>query len=208
MPHDSLCCLNSVIAYCTVFDLQSTPATAMVKCLPLRSVKLHPTDKPWMTVEIKDAIKKRQRAWATGSSHLYYLYRNKVIKLCKYARSRFYRDIVSLMQDTNRKKWWSNIKLMSGLSKPAPLWCISIDGSFLGDNHLAEAVIDSFSNVASDIPPLEFAPIPVHFTPDEYIISPEAAERSLLTIKERKSCGPDEIPNWVRKNFLGSSIYV
>ena len=84
-------------------DFQSTIATAMDKCLPMRSVKLHPTDKPWMTVEIKDAIKKRHRALATGSSHLYYLYRNKVIKLCKYARSRIYRDIVSHMQDTNPK---------------------------------------------------------------------------------------------------------
>ena len=154
-----------------------------------------------MTVEIKDAIKKRQRAWAMGSSHLYYLYRNKVIKLCKYARSRFYRDMVSHMQDTNPKKWWSNIKLMSGLSKPTPLSCISIDGSSLRDTDLAEAINDSFSNVTSDIPPLEFAPIPVHYTPEEYIISPEAVERSLLAIKERKSCGLDEIPYWVLKNF-------
>lgn len=90
---------------------------------------------------------------------------------------------------------------MSGLSKPTPLSCISIDGSFLRDTDLAEAINDSFSNVASNIPPLEFAPIPVHYTPDEYIISPEAVERSLLAIKERKSCGPDEIPNWVLKDF-------
>ena len=105
------------------------------------------------------------------------------------------------MQDTNPKKWWSNIKLLSGLSKPALLSCITIDGTFLRDTDLAEAINDSFSNVASDIPPLEFTPIPVHYTPDEYIITPEAVERSLLAIKRRKSCGPDEIPNWVLKNF-------
>ena len=69
------------------------------------------------------------------------------------------------------------------------------------DAALAEAINDSFSNVAGDIPRLEFNPIPVHDTPDEYIISPEAVERSLSAIKERKSCGPDEIPNWVRKTF-------
>ena len=78
----------------------------------------------------------------------------------------------------------------------------SLKGSFLRDTDLAEAINDSFSNVASDILPLEFAPIPVHYTPDEYIISPEAVERSLLAIKERKSCGPDEIPNWALKNFV------
>ena len=81
------------------------------------------------------------------------------------------------------------------------LFIVNVIPSFLRDTDLAEAINDSFSNVASDILPLEFAPIPVHYTPDEYIISPEAAVRSQLAIKERKSCGPDEIPNWVLKNF-------
>ena len=47
--------------------------TAINSCLPVRSIKLHPTDKPWMTADIKDAIKKRQRAWSKGNIVQYVL---------------------------------------------------------------------------------------------------------------------------------------
>ena len=69
------------------------------------------------------------------------------------------------------------------------------------DNDLVEAINDSFSEVANDIPPLQFTHTSVTTVPSEYIITPEAVERSLSFIKERKSSGPDEIPNWVLKNF-------
>ena len=105
------------------------------------------------------------------------------------------------MRDINPKKWWDSIKLLSGLSKPPPLSSIKVNGSVLQDKALAEAINESFSEVADDIPRLDFTPIPVLHVPDEYIISPEAVESSLSLIQERKSVGPDEIPNWLLKNF-------
>jgi hypothetical protein len=123
-------------------------------------MKLHPTDKPWMTAEIKDAIKRRQHAWVNDFPLQYKSYRNKVNSLCKQARRRFYRESISHTRDTNPKKWWDNIKLLSGLSKPAPLSSITADGSVLRDNERVEAINDTFSKVANDIPPLKFTPIP------------------------------------------------
>ena len=65
-------------------DFHSTLAPAMDKCLPMRSVKLHPTDKPWMTVEIKDAIKKRQRVWAMELSFVLFVpqQRHQTVQIC------------------------------------------------------------------------------------------------------------------------------
>ena len=182
-------------------EFQSVVTDALNTCLPVRSVKLHPSDKPWITSEIKESISKRQQAWANGNTYLYRLYRNKVIKLCKSARRRFYQDSISHMRDINPKKWWDSIKLLSGLSKPPPLSSIKVNGSVLWDKALAEAINESFSEVADDIPRLDFTPIPVLHVPDEYIISPEAVESSLSLIQGRKSVGPDEIPNWLLKNF-------
>ena len=42
--------------------------------------------------------------------------------------------------------------------------------------------------------------LPYH-TPDEFIITPVAVERSLLAVREGKSPGPDDIPNWLLKDF-------
>ena len=180
--------------------------TAINSCLPVRSIKLHPTDKPWMTADIKDAIKKRQRAWSKGNIVQYNMFRNKVSRLCKNARSYFYNNSIANMQETNPKKWWDNIKLLSGLSKPPSLTKIHVDGAELKDGELAEALNDCFTNVISDIQPLDFTPVDTNHSPDEYVISPESVEKALLSIKERKSNGPDDIPNWVLKNFA-SVIY-
>ena len=107
---------------------------------------------------------------------------------------------------TNPKKWWGNIKLLYGLSKPPSLIKIYVDGSELKDGELSEALNDCFTNVTSDIQPLDFTPVDTNHSPDEYVISPESVEKALLSIKERKSNGPDDIPNWVLKNFA-SVIY-
>ena len=66
---------------------------------------------------------------------------------------------------------------------------------------LAEVINDSFSKISSDIQPLEHSPVPVDHTPDEFIITLVAVERSLLAVREGKSPGPDDIPNWLLKDF-------
>ena len=195
----SLYRLNSCEDQLNVF--QSVVLGACNSCLPMRSVKLHSSDKPWITSDIKDSIKKRQQAWVKGELQQYKFHRNKVSQLCKVARRRFYHDRISCMKDTNPKKWWDNIKLLSGLSKPSTLKSMIVNGAVLKDADLVEAINESLGRVADDIPPLKFTPIPVSHIPDKYIISPEAIECSLSGLQERKSVGPDGIPNWLLKNF-------
>ena len=173
-------------------DFQCVVTGAMNCCLPMWLVKRHPTDKSWITPEIKDAIKKRHHAWAKGNNHSYKIYRNRVIKLSKSGCRHFCNDKVSHMQDTNPKNWWD---------KPATLTNITVNGTILRDTDLVNAINESFCYVASDITPLEFTPILVTQIPDKYSISPDEVERSLSTIQERKSIGPDDIPNWLLKNF-------
>jgi hypothetical protein len=43
---------------------------AMDSTLPMRSITIHPSDKPWINPEIKDFINKRQRAWLIGHTQM------------------------------------------------------------------------------------------------------------------------------------------
>ena len=190
--------LNSCEEQLDVF--QSTISNAINFCLPMRSVKTYTRDKPWITQDIKGCIKKRQLAWVRNDTKQYKIYRNKTAKLCKIARKRFYQNKIRHTQDINPKKWWDNIKMLSGLSKQQPPMSMLVNGSVLKDKQLAEAISDSFYRVSSDIPTLHFQPIPVTCIPDLYIISPEAVEARLSCINERKATGPDEIPNWLLKS--------
>ena len=153
------------------------------------SVKTHPRDKPWITPDIKSCIKKRQLAWVRNDVEQYNIYRNKVAKLCKVARRRFYEDKICYTNDINPKKWWDNIKMLSGLSSQQSLTSMTVNGSILRDDKLAEAIGESFYRVSSDITPLNYQPIPVTSVSDSYTIFPEAVEALLSRVKERKATG-------------------
>ncbi len=120
----------------------------------------------WISPVIKESIKKRQQAWLNNDLHQYNVYRNKVTKLCKRARQRFYNDKINHMYESNPKKWWDGIKLLSGLSNPPPITSLAVNGTVLNDLDLAVAINESFCSVAADIPQLNFTPIPVSNIPD------------------------------------------
>jgi hypothetical protein len=103
------------------------------------------------------------------------------------------------MHESNPKKWWDGIKLLSGLSNPLPITSLAVNDTVLNDFDLAVAINESFCSAAADIPQLNFTPIPVSNIPDEYIITRDAVELALLAVLDRKSVGPDEILNWLLK---------
>ena len=92
-------------------------STAINFYLPMRSVKTYTRDKPSITTDIKSCIKKRQLAWVRNDIEQYKMYRSKIAKLCKVARRRLHENKICYTNDTctNPKKWWYNIKMLSGL---------------------------------------------------------------------------------------------
>ena len=114
---------------------------------------------------LRAVSKKRQLAWVRNDVEQYNIYRNKVAKLCKVARRRFYEDKICYTNDINPKKWWDNIKMLSGLSSQQSLTSMTVNGSILRDDKLAEAIGESFYRVSSDITPLnpfQLQAFPIH----------------------------------------------
>ena len=60
--------------------------------LPLRKTINHPSDKPWLNEDIKDAISRGKWAWSSENTLTYNFYRNKVYKHCKSARKIYYEN--------------------------------------------------------------------------------------------------------------------
>lgn len=175
--------------------LSSTIATH----LPLRTCKVHSKDKPWITEDIKKTISKRQNAWSSGYTLKYNFYRNKVRKLCKSSRKSYYDKNILNTQEPNPQKWWKNVKAIAGLTNSEPLSSIFHDGEFKSGPELAELIADSFCNVASSLPSLQFSKVSVDSVPDEFIVSPNQVATELEKISLQKATGPDDIPNWVLK---------
>ena len=91
-----------------------------------KSVKLHPTDKPWMSAEIKSLILEQQRAYHSGSNDRWRLLRNKVrIAICKRKKEFFARKVMSL-KTSDPRSWWSLVSKLAGKSSTDSKLCYAM----------------------------------------------------------------------------------
>ena len=83
-------------------------------CTPLRHVRLHSSDKEWMTPHIKDQIRARQKAWVKGDKEKYQQKREMVAALISSDKRKFYEGKASDLRYTNPSKWFKYIYSLCG----------------------------------------------------------------------------------------------
>ena len=169
--------------------------------IPQRTIKVHQTDRPWMTNKLKIWIRKRQIAFQRHgkNSAIYKHLRNKIQREIKAAKSHYYKHKVAELGQTNPRKWWKQIKSLMGQDIQQE-WHYQ----FLDDNGnvkiLADRVLDFFLSITEKFSPL--SPLyPTQFLPNEFLVSEAEVYRSLSSLQVAKSVGPDELPNKVLKEF-------
>ncbi|XP_033111173.1 uncharacterized protein LOC117112210 [Anneissia japonica] len=86
---------------------------------PLRTIRVHSTDQPWITPKIKTIIKERQLAYHKygQSSNIYRKYRNIVKWEIKQAKIKYYKYEVAHLLSSNSRQWFKQIGKMCGTSK-------------------------------------------------------------------------------------------
>ena len=77
---------------------------------PQGSIKVHKTDRPWITTQLKSLIARRQKALAAGNESLFKLLRNKVNSERKRCRKIYYQNKVKELRNTKPRDWWRKIK--------------------------------------------------------------------------------------------------
>ena len=75
--------------------------------MPLKTVKIHSQDVPWMTAHLKDLMNRRQKAYTQGNRILFQFYRNRVNRERKTCRAKYYQSKMKGCKDTNPRLWWS-----------------------------------------------------------------------------------------------------
>ncbi len=176
-----------------------TITTLLNKHLPFKSVTSYDTDKPWVTVDFKSLIRKRQAARGAGSGAKFNMYRNQVNRACKTLRSKYYNRNINGLQRSNPRQWWRKTQALIGRkSENSSLVSLSKDLCNGDSAELAERVNIFFQSVSSHLPPLPPPPDQLYTdVPSKYIISVEDIDRVLLKTDTSKAMGPDDIPSWI-----------
>ena len=151
-------------ATCTVDKTDafySTVHKAMDRHFPTKVVKLHSTDKPWVTPEIKLLIKKRQKAFAKKDMALWRSLRNRTARVIDRSKKFHYKDRIQNLKKSDPARWHKGIQLISNKKKQPPI--ISAPG-FPQHNEkaIAEAINQQFASVSKSRPPLNHKDLPAY----------------------------------------------
>ena len=173
-----------------------TLSSNLNKYFPLKTIKLHKNDRPWLTPQLKSLIRKRQSAFHNGLSHEWKSLRNKIQREICHLKTSYYRDRVQNLKHQNPSSWYKSLKVMTGSANSNPLVINVPDVSNDDYAEIAKAVNETFAKVSEDIPKLYIAELP-SFLPSPTpppLIQPWAVFRELQRIKPRKSSGSDGLP--------------
>ena len=161
------------------------------------------SDKPWITGKIKSLIAKRQKLLKFGKdSPAYKEARNAVQKQCENCKKCFYDRKVAKLKQTNVRRWWKEIKGLTGL-RCSENWVQQMLGDQLESTELLANSFNTFlAGLTADfvalpqIIPSSFFPIPEHLLVDTHMVY-----KALRGIKSNRSGGPDPIQGKVWKEF-------
>ena len=158
------------------------------------------------TVNLKNLIKRRQRALAQGNSSEFRILRNRVNRERKICRARYYEAKVAHLKDCKPSLWWKEVKKLSGMSSASGRRdgiiesLQHIDGVSNAED-LANAINDSFIIPMRDYPPLPAKFQPKRNTPSSHLfaVSHHSVYMKMSTLNVTKAEGPDGIPAWLLK---------
>lgn len=86
--------------------------------LPLKSKTIRANEPAWVNEKFKRLISIRQKALAIGDHAEYRVLRNLVNQERKSCRAKFYESMVEHLKESKPATWWSEVKKLSGMSKP------------------------------------------------------------------------------------------
>ncbi|XP_072021201.1 uncharacterized protein [Amphiura filiformis] len=169
---------------------------------PTKLLKIHQTDKPWITPRIKKLISKRQAEFEAHETSKWRQLRNEVKREIEKAKVNYNANRVRKLQKTEPRKWYQQIKCMLNSSNSdLDMHIPGVDRA----NHkaMANAINSKFVSVSSHVNPLDHSELPT-FLPavkPAPVLYPWDVYSELKRVKTSKSSGPDGIPPKIIKEF-------
>ena len=131
----------------------------------------------------------------------YRLWRNKVQREVKSAKHYYYKHKVCDLEQSNGKKWWKQIKCLTGQDIQQEWFHQFLDDNCPDTKSLADKVNDFFLSLREGFAPLPYSEPTTQFVPPELLVTEKEVLDSLSSLKVAKAIGPDKIPNKVLKEF-------
>ena len=166
---------------------------AIDRFFPCRSVKRHIADKHWITPEIKNLIRNRQKAFHNNNTPLWQSFKNKVQVKITEKKTTLYKNKVDYLKSSDTRKWWKMVNKMTGKPHKTRSCSIERDGVTLNGENLVSALNEFYVSVNSDIPPLDQTSLQAFLPARNHIPTIPLYEvcLKLRALKIHKTAGPE-----------------
>jgi hypothetical protein len=191
-----------------VCHFYQTVHTLLDTYLPVHYTFRHTNDKPWVTDSFRRLIRQRQHAFITKDLAKYHRLRNLTNRAASKLRRTFYRKQIEGLRKSEPSKWWCETKRLTGQdnNSDANSSLMGLANKLTNGNlaQLAQTINTSLQQVSDDLTPLTDQDLLPNADFLQYMeIQPYEIFFKLNSIKIRKAPGPDDIPNWMLRDFAG-----
>ena len=84
---------------------------------PLKEMRTHPSDAPWMTPRIKRLLQQRNRAFYCADDARFRSLRNRVCREITAAKKNHYPRKIEHLKQSNNSEWYSKVKSLCGMNR-------------------------------------------------------------------------------------------
>ena len=177
--------------------------------MPEKSLKVYPTDVPWMTTKLKDLIRLRQLAFhADRNSFRFKFYRNAVNRERKRCKSLYYSSKVESLKGSNPRCWWKEVRKLSGSVKSNDSDVMSRlyvpDYENMNPDEISNSINAALLEPLQSYTPLDVSASLQSVDEDTTVFLEVSSFRvcnNLRHLKQNKAPGPDGLPNWIFKEY-------
>ena len=171
--------------------------------MPERSTKVYKTERPWLSVQLKQLIARRQKAFASGNQYLFKILSIKANRERKRCRKVYYENKVEGLRAFRPRDWWREVKQLCGSSKFTERDMKSKLHKDLvcEDAVLAEKINQAFASSIMDYSPLADISRVSADDDDPIVFTEQSVARKLREVSTSRASGPEDIPKWVLKEY-------
>ena len=185
-------------------------SSAVDKYAPVQQHVLKNNDKPWITPGFKELVAQRNNSFQCGNLAAYKILRNRVNRLRKGLQQNYFNNKIRNLKNVNNKRWWKEIKSISGLDRSDASLTIfdnvCYQGSEVQSSSLPDVINSFLVSVADSVPVIRhdlLSNVRSELTvcPTELIVSEFEVYMTLVKLKVNKASLNDYISNKLLKEL-------
>ena len=190
------------------------------ECIPNKTVRIRPSDPPWITTAIRKLIRKRKRAYHKAKQNdtprfwnTFRKRRNKVIESIRLSKQQYLDHLSNKLKSKplSSKDWWSTLKTFIAPMSKTSVPTLEKDGHVYSDDTDKANLVNNFfrdqtllDDSNAQVPNIDCN---VNTLLSNLVIRPTEVESVLKTLPLGKAVGSDEINNRTLRELAHDLAY-